>query len=44
MKVAGNVLCFCLLDSAPGDVTATDGNTLTMQTHANGVFTLADAA
>ena len=43
-EVGGNVLCFCLLDSAPGDVTATDGNTLTMQTHANGVFTLADAA
>ena len=40
-EVAGNVLCYCLLDSTPGDVTATDGNTLTLQTHASGVFTLA---
>ena len=28
-EVGGNVLCYCLLDSAPADVTATDGNTLT---------------
>lgn len=38
---AGNVLCYCLLDSAPADVTATDGNTLTVQINASGIFTLA---
>lgn len=37
----GNVLCYCLLDSTPADVTATDGNTLTVNFHANGIFTLA---
>lgn len=40
-EVAGQVICYCLLDSTPADVTATDGNTLTVQTHASGVFTLA---
>ena len=40
-EVAGSVLCYCLLDSTPADVTATTGNTLTVQTHASGVFTLA---
>ena len=40
-EVAGNVLCYCLLDSTPADVTATTGNTLTVAAHANGVFTLA---
>lgn len=40
-EVSGNVLCFCLLDSTPADVTATDGNTLTVQINASGVFTLA---
>ncbi|HET7128935.1 MAG TPA: hypothetical protein VFJ93_07665 [Gaiellaceae bacterium] len=35
----GNVLCYCLLDSTPADVTATNGNTLTVQV-AN-IFTLA---
>ncbi len=39
-EVAGNVLCYCLLDSTPADVTATAGNTLTVAAHANGVFTL----
>jgi len=37
----GDVLCFALLDDAPADVTATDGNTLTVAAHASGVFTLA---
>lgn len=37
----GNVLCYCLLDNAPADVTATDGNTLTVTFHASGIFTLA---
>lgn len=40
-EVSGDVLCYCLLDSTPADVTATDGNTLTVQTNASGVFTLA---
>lgn len=38
---AGNVLCYCLLDTTPADVTATDGNTLTVQINASGIFTLA---
>lgn len=40
-EVSGKVLCYCLLDSAPADVTATTGNTLTVAIHASGVFTLA---
>ena len=40
-EVAGNVLCYALLDSTPADVTATSGNTLTVAAHASGVFTLA---
>jgi len=40
-EVGGNILCYCLLDSTPADVTATDGNTLTVAAHASGVFTLA---
>ena len=40
-EVAGNVLCYCLLDSTPADVTVTDGNILTVQIHASGIFTLA---
>lgn len=40
-EVSGNVICYCLLDSTPADVTATDGNTLTVAAHASGVFTLA---
>lgn len=40
-EVSGNVLCFALLDSTPADVTATDGNTLTVAASASGVFTLA---
>ena len=40
-EVGGNVLCYCLLDSTPADVTATDTNTLTVAAHASGVFTLA---
>lgn len=40
-EVGGRVLCYCLLDSAPADVTVTDGNSLTVQIHTSGVFTLA---
>jgi hypothetical protein len=39
-EVGGDVVCFCLLDDAPDDVTATDGNMLTVAAHASGVFTL----
>lgn len=40
-EVGGNVLCYCLLDSTPADVTVTDGNTLTVAAHASGVYDLA---
>ena len=39
-EVGGNVLAYALLDSTPGDVTATDGNTLTIAFHSSGCFTL----
>jgi len=40
-EIAGNVLCYCLLDDTPADVTITAGNILTVVAHVNGVFTLA---
>jgi hypothetical protein len=40
-EVGGDILCFALLDSTPADVTATNGNTLTVAANASGVFTLA---
>ncbi len=40
-ETGGNVLCYSLLDNTPADVTATDGNTLTVAANASGVFTLA---
>ncbi|MDK1046185.1 MAG: hypothetical protein QGM45_10950 [Anaerolineales bacterium] len=39
--VADPLVCFSLLDSAPADVTATNGNTLTIAMNASGIFTLA---
>lgn len=36
-------LCVCLLDTAPADVTATDGNTLTITMNASGLFTISGA-
>lgn len=39
-EVSGNVLAYCLLDSSPADVTATNGNTLTVTINASGVFSL----
>jgi hypothetical protein len=39
-EVGGNVLCYCLLDSAPADVTVTTSNTLTVAASGSGVFTL----
>jgi hypothetical protein len=40
-EVAGNILCFCTLDSTPADVTATDGNTFTVAASGSGIFSLA---
>lgn len=37
---ADPLVCYSLLDNAPADVTATDGNTFTVAIHANGIFTL----
>src|SRR5580765_8663694 len=39
-EVGGNVLCYALLDSTPADVTATNGNTLTVGSNGGTVFTL----
>lgn len=39
--VADPVVCHSLLDNGPADVTATDGNTLTIEMNASGIFTLA---
>lgn len=38
--VADPVMCHSLLDNTPQDVTATDGNTFTVQISASGVFSL----
>ena len=40
-EVGGSILCYCELDDTPADVTAPDGNPLTVAAHANGVYTLA---
>lgn len=40
-EVGGDVLCYCLLDNTPADVTVTAGNSLTVAASASGVFTLA---
>lgn len=37
------ILCVCLLDTTPADVTATDGNTFTVQMNASGAFTASGA-
>lgn len=39
-EVGGNVLCYCLMDTTPADVTAASGNPFTVQISASGVFTL----
>jgi len=36
-------LAVCLLDTTPADITATDGNTLTITMNVSGVFTLSGA-
>jgi hypothetical protein len=40
-EIGGNIVCYCLLDSTPADVTATSGNTLTVGSDGGTVFTLA---
>jgi hypothetical protein len=40
-KVGGDILCFALLDSGGADVTATNGNTMTVGSNGGTVFTLA---
>ncbi|MCH8201288.1 MAG: hypothetical protein IIB85_05135 [Chloroflexi bacterium] len=42
-EVAGNILCWTVLDNGPADVTATDGNTLTVTINAGGIFTVSGA-
>ena len=37
---AGDLIGYFLLDSTPADVSVTDGNTLTIQWHEDGIFTL----
>lgn len=37
------ILCVCLLDTTPADVTATTGNTLTIAINVSGIFTLSGA-
>lgn len=39
-EVAGNVVCWSILDSTPADVTATATNTLTVAPSGSGVFTV----
>jgi len=39
-EVGGNVLAYCLCDSAPADVTATSGNLFSVINNVLGVFTL----
>ena len=39
-SVVNPLVCYCLLDDTPADVSATDGNTLTIAMNASGIFTL----
>ena len=40
-NAAKDLLCYCLLDTAPADVTATTGNVFLIELNAAGIFTLA---
>ena len=40
---ANDLIAYCLMDNTPADVTATDGNTLTVTINASGVFTIAQS-
>lgn len=41
--VVDALVCVCLLDTTPADVTATTGNTLTIEFNASGIFTVSGA-
>ena len=36
---SNDLIAYCLMDNAPGDITCTDGNTLTINVNVSGVFT-----
>ena len=38
-SVTDKLVAYSLLDNTPGDITVTDGNTLTIQMNASGIFT-----
>lgn len=38
--IVSPLICYILLDTTPADVTATDGNTFTLQWNGSGIFTL----
>lgn len=38
--IVSPLICYILLDTTPADVTATTGNTLTLQWNGSGIFTL----
>jgi len=40
-EVSGNVLCYCLLDNTPANVTVTTGNSLAIDGITNAIFTIA---
>ena len=42
-SASDSLVAVCLLDTTPADVTVTDGNTLTIQFNASGIFTLSGA-
>lgn len=42
-SASDSLVCYCLLDTTPADVTATTGQTLTIQFSASGIFTLSGA-
>lgn len=42
-SIVSPLLCVCLLETAPADVTVTSGNTLTITPNASGIFTLSGA-
>lgn len=43
-SVVKPVLCVCLMDTAPADVTTTNGNSLTISINASGVLTITGAS
>ncbi len=41
---SNQAVCVCLMDTTPADITATNGNTLTITINVSGLFTLSGAA